>query len=319
VDGGELTASVIDTGRTMGNILSPVLCQLCPRRCGVNRRDGELGFCRAGSEVEIYRYAPHFGEEPPITGTNGSGTVFFSRCTLACLYCQNYTWSQQGAGDVYDHKALVDVFRSLANDGCHNWNLVSPTPWLPQIDAAVESLRDEGISLPVVYNTSGYETCETLSSYESLVDVYLADLRYSKITTADKGSNASDYVSAARSSLEMMWKRLGPLRCDENGVAISGIICRLLVLPGFSGEVIDNLEWLADRLGTEVPVSIMSQYQPAHRALDLEPWNRHITRSEYDQVCDAVELLGFETGWIQDFDEKVEDGLLGHTMPRGKG
>ena len=294
-------------------------CQLCPRRCGVNRRNGELGFCRSGADVEIYRYAPHFGEEPPITGTKGSGTVFFSRCTLACIYCQNYSWSQQGAGDVYDYDALVEVFRSLVDAGCHNWNLVSPTPWLPQIAVAIEELREQGISLPVVYNTSGYETCETLTEYSSLADIYLADLRYSQKSTAESGSSASDYVSASRSALEMMWNKRGPLRYDKNGVAISGIICRLLVLPGFSQEVVENLEWVADKLGREVPISIMAQYQPAYRALDVEPWNRHINRSEYDLVCDAVESLGFETGWIQDFDEKVDEGLLGHTMEPGRG
>lgn len=298
---------------------SLVSCQLCPRRCGIDRAAGEIGFCQSGKNVEIYRYAPHFGEEPPITGSKGSGTVFFSHCTLACLYCQNYTWSQQGAGDIYSHEELMNVFRSLAEKGCHNWNLVSPTPWLPQIDYAINCLREEGISLPVVYNTSGYENCETLTKYSSLVDIYLADLRYSKSSTAETGSRVSGYVEAARLSLEMMWKKLGPIRCDENGVAISGVICRLLVLPGHSREVIDNLEWIAGTLGTDVPVSIMAQYQPAHRAVDMDVWNRHINRNEYDQVCDALDSLGFETGWVQNFNEKVEEGLLGHKMKRGEG
>jgi len=298
--------------------LSPLTsCRLCPRSCGVNRQVGDLGFCKAGRVVQMYRYAPHFGEEPPISGSKGSGTLFFSRCTLACIYCQNYRFSQQGAGDEYDIEALTDALRRLAEAGCHNWNLVSPTPWLPQIAEAVDSIRSQSISLPLVYNTSGYESCDTLDSYERLIDIYLTDLRYSTSKTAACGSIASDYIKNARSALEKMWQRLGPLRCDENGVAISGVICRLLVLPGLAEEVVANLEWLAEHIGTELPISLMAQYQPAYRALEQEPWNRHISRSEYDMVCGAVESLGFETGWIQDFDEEVEEGLPGYEMPPG--
>lgn len=290
---------------------------MCPRLCGVDRLRGELGFCRAGDEAEIYRYAPHHGEEPPISGSRGSGTIFFSRCTLACLYCQNYPWSQDGQGDLYDADALAGLFRSLASEGCHNWNLVSPTPWLPQIEEAVKRVRSEGVNLPVVYNTSGYERCETLEAYASLVDVYLADLRYSRETTAREGSRAGDYVDVARKAMKMMWERLGPLQCDENGVAVSGVVCRLLILPGHAEEVVENLEWIADRLGASVPVSVMAQYHPAYHASRREPWSRGISREEYDRVCEAVEELGFETGWIQDYTSNVDNELVGHQMPRG--
>jgi len=292
---------------------------LCPRDCGVNRAAGELGYCKAGAAVRMYRYAPHFGEEPPITGTKGSGTLFFSHCTLACIYCQNYSWSQQGRGDIYDADALAAAFRELAEAGCHNWNLVTPTSWLPQIALAVETLRAEGVDLPLVYNTAGYERLDILESYQSLIDIYLTDLRYSSDVSAAAGSMVSDYVETARTALERMWDRLGPLRCNKNGVAISGVICRLLVLPGKSGEVIDNLEWLSEHIGTEIPISLMAQYQPAYRALEREPWNRHINRAEYDAVCAAVEALGFENGWIQDFDDEVEAGLPGYEMQPGGG
>jgi len=212
---------------------------------------------------------------------------------------------------------LSQVFRELAAAGCHNWNLVSPTPWLPQVAAALSSVRAEGLNLPVVYNTSGYERCETLAEYASLIDVYLTDLRYAREATAATGSRAADYVAAARAALKAMWQRLGPLRCDENGVAVSGVICRLLVLPDHAGEAIENLTWLADTLGVEVPVSVMAQYRPAYRAMEQAPWDRQITRREYDRVCGAVASFGFETGWIQEFDAGVEDGLLGHAMPKG--
>jgi len=283
----------------------------------VNRSAGELGFCRAGSQVEVYRYAPHHGEEPPISGTAGSGTVFFSRCTLSCLYCQNYPWSQQGEGTLYDVDALAAVLRELADTGCHNWNLVSPTPWLPQVAGAVERLRDEGVHLPVVFNTSGYERTETLTEFGQLADIYLSDLRYSRSSTAQEGSRAEDYVTVARTAMKMMWERLGPLQCDEHGIAVSGVICRLLILPGHADEVVDNLRWMADTLGVDVPVSVMAQYHPAHRAPERAPWNRYPSRDEYDQVCDAVDDLGFETGWIQDFTEHVDEGLLGFTMKAG--
>jgi putative pyruvate formate lyase activating enzyme len=292
-------------------------CELCPRRCGVDRNKGEVGFCRAGSAVEIYRYAPHHGEEPPISGSNGSGTIFFSRCTLACLYCQNYPWSQEGAGTIYDEDQLASVFQQLAEAGCHNWNLVSPTPWLPQIAAAVDSVKQGGIQLPVVFNSSGYERVETLDKYSSLVDIYLADLRYAYRETAREGSRAEDYVGVAREAMEMMWQRLGPLRCDKNEVAVSGVVCRLLILPGHAEEVVANLEWMAEKLGTTVPVSIMAQYHPAYRADGRLPWNRGISREEYDYVCEAVDSLGFETGWVQEYTSVVDDELVGHQMPQG--
>jgi putative pyruvate formate lyase activating enzyme len=297
-----------------GQLLS---CTLCPRQCGVNRLEGELGFCRAGAQAQLYRYAPHHGEEPPISGSKGSGTLFFSRCTLSCLYCQNHPWSQQGEGEHYDTERLAGVFRELAQAGCHNWNLVSPTPWLPQIAEALDQVRGEGINLPVVYNTSGYERCESLVAYESLVDVYLTDLRYASAASSEAGSRAADYVDRAREALALMLERLGPLQCDENGIAISGVVCRLLVLPGLAHEVIENLGWLADRVGVEVPVSVMAQYSPAFRAAEQQPWNRRVARDEYDQVCQAVESLGFDIGWIQDFEGDVDDDLVGHTMPQG--
>jgi putative pyruvate formate lyase activating enzyme len=292
-------------------------CRLCPRCCGADRLAGRVGFCRAGANVRLYRYAPHFGEEPPLVGNKGSGTVFFSHCTLDCCYCQNYTWSQEHAGRNYLVSELAAILQELAEAGCHNWNLVSPTPWLPQIAEALDVVRSKGVSLPVVYNTSGYERTEILSQYRALADIYLTDLRYAIGATASIGSRAGDYVEAARRGLALMWERLGPLQCDENGVAISGVICRLLILPGHAGEAVASLEWLAENIGTQLHVSVMAQYQPAYRAVKAEPWSRRITRDEYGLVCDAVERLGFEKGWIQGFEEQVNEEFLGHRMSQG--
>lgn len=292
-------------------------CELCPRCCGVNRDASERGWCRAGRRPEIFRYAPHHGEEPPISGVNGSGTVFFSRCTLACIYCQNYPWSQQGEGDPYDGDTLVHAFRALARHGCHNWNLVSPTPWMPAVHDALSRVREEGVRLPVVYNTSGYERIETLRRYADDIQVYLTDLRYANPETAQAGSGAGDYVNCARRALCEMWERLGPIRCDENGVALSGVICRILVLPGLVEEAIKSLEWIASGPGAGMPVSIMAQYKPAWQALENSAWNRTVSSDEYGQVCNAVESLGFETGWLQEPGAEPVDGVIGYKMERG--
>lgn len=294
-------------------------CELCPRRCGINRAAGEVGFCKAGFEAEVFRYGPHHGEEPPISGSSGSGTVFFSRCTLKCLYCQNFPWSQDGRGVRYSNAALAGILRDLAQSGCHNWNLVSPTPWLAQIEEALKIVRKDGFSLPVVYNSSGFERIEVLEKLPGLADIYLTDLRYSRKASAEDGSGAAGYAGAARAALKKMWQLAGPLKFDAGGMAQSGVICRLLILPGRADEVIENLVWLADNVGNEIAVSVMAQYIPAHKAVSQESWGRRITRAEYDMVCDAVDRLGFDAGWIQDFEEASPGGLIGFQMKEGPG
>jgi putative pyruvate formate lyase activating enzyme len=290
-------------------------CELCPRRCGVNRAAGERGRCRAGSALEIYRHAPHFGEEPPISGRRGSGTVFFSRCTLRCLYCQNFRWSQEGRGRRCGVDELASAFRELFAAGCHNWNLVSPTPWLPHIRAALDAVRRDGLALPVVYNTSGYERVATLAGAEEWVDVYLTDLRYARESSAREGSGADDYVRVAREALREMWRQKGPLRTNDDGIAVAGTICRLLILPGRADEAVESLAWLAETVGTGVAVSVMAQYVPAYRAAARgEPWHRRITRAEYERVRAAMDELGFECGWTQDFDGEADEELLGFKM-----
>jgi putative pyruvate formate lyase activating enzyme len=289
-------------------------CELCPRRCGAARGAGRLGFCKAGAAPEIFRYGRHDGEEPPVSGGRGSGTVFFSRCTLRCLYCQNYPWSQEGEGRVYDAAGLAGVLEALRAQGCHNWNLVSPTPWLPWAIEARERARRTGADLPVVYNTSGFERVETLEALAGWVQVYLTDLRYARPESADEGSGAAGYVTAARAALLEMWRQAGPLVCDGDGVARQGTICRLLVLPGRGDEAVENLAWLAEHVGTEIAVSVMAQYTPAYRAVGREGWGRRPARAEYDRVVEAVETLGFEAGWVQDYELPAPDELVGFKM-----
>ncbi len=291
-------------------------CELCPRRCGVNRQKGERGWCGASDKVRLYAWQSHPGEEPPVSGLRGSGTMFFSHCTLGCLYCQNYPWSQLDQGEDFTIDELVAVFRSLSQAGCHNWNWVSPTPWLPALIKVLDLMSLCGDHLlPVVYNTSGYERVETLRALAGHVAVYLADLRYANNQTAIEASDCSDYVEHARAALLEMWRQVGPLR-EQDGVAVSGLIVRILVLPGHADEARANLEWMAEHFGETVAVSIMAQYTPAHLAHGRTPWGRPVTRAEYEMVCRKAEDCGLNKGWIQSYDEMAPGRLAGFNMPQ---
>lgn len=290
-------------------------CELCPRRCRARRIDGQFGYCGGGADAVVYRYGPHDGEEPPISGKNGSGTVFFSRCTMRCLYCQNYPWSREGAGSVRSVDELAEIFRRLHAAGCHNWNLVSPTPWLKQILAALDAAHATGIKLPLVFNTSSYERVEVIRELAGIVDVYLADLRYADPESASEGSDTPDYVEAARGAVIEMRRQAGPLRMDAEGIARSGVICRLLVLPGRANEACANLDWLAENFGDDAAVSVMCQYVPAYRAPQSAAWNRGITAEEYGMVCRRMEECGFKNGWMQEYGTADAGALLGCNMP----
>lgn len=302
----------------INSAFAPRKCVLCPRQCGVNRAAGVTGRCRAGNCPLVYRYGLHHGEEPVISGTNGSGTVFFSHCTLECCYCQNHPWSQDDRGEFCPAGILAQRLDLLRSQGGHNWNMVSPTPWLPWIEAAVGVAAEKGTRLPVVMNTSGYERVETLERYAGLMDIYLADLRYADAATARNLSGAEDYPTVARSALRWMWQQAGPLRLNAEGIAQSGMICRVLIIPGYAAEAEESLTWIRDELGAEVAVSVMAQYTPAYQAAQSgPPLNRRVSAGEYERVAATVERLGFEEGWMQDFDEETDDTLIGYKMPAG--
>ena len=291
-------------------------CELCPRRCG--RRPG---FCGAGQAPRVFRWGPHFGEEPPLVGKGGSGCVFFSRCTMKCLYCQNSPWSWQGKGEDKTIPELTEIFRGLAvKDRVENWNLVSPTPYLPFVREAVKPLFDEGIRLPFVWNSSGYERVETLEEYADLCDCALFDLRYASNGTAIAASAAPGYVESARAAVKWAWNRNPPNRTDRRSEQLPKLIVRLLVLPGHAEEAVENLAWLAAEVSNEVPVSVMSQFTPAYRALETPPFDRTVTEEEYESVTEAAADFGFENGWIQGFgaaDPKL--ALLGENMAADHG
>ena len=296
------------------------LCELCPRRCHADREDGGLGFCRAGSLPRLFRWGPHFGEEPPLVGPNGSGCVFFSRCTMKCLYCQNSPWSWKGEGEDVSVPRLTEILRELAvKDKCSNWNLVSPTPYLPVIRAAAAPLFAEGIKIPFVWNSSGYETVDTLREYRDLCDIALIDMRYADDATALAASAAPKYVEANRDAIRFLHETLGPLDSDEPGKATRGVIVRILVLPGHADEAAENLAWLASEGFTNLHVSVMSQYTPVYKALETPPFDRPVTAEEYDLVAEAASDFGFERGWVQGFEASGVSNLLGETMPPGHG
>ena len=303
-------------------------CALCPRKCGKRP-----GYCGAGDSPRVFRWGPHFGEEPPLTGEHGSGCVFFSRCTMKCLYCQNSPWSWRGEGVDKTIPELTAIFRDLAvKDRVENWNLVSPTPYLPFIREAVQPLFDEGIRLPFVWNSSGYERVETLEEYRELCDFGLFDLRYSRNETALKASGTPDYVEHARAAVKWLWNRTieqsnnRTIEQSNNRTIGQSVnrtieqsnnrtIVRILVLPGHADEAIENLAWLATELSNEIPVSVMSQFTPAYKALETPPFDRGVTEEEYESVTEAAADFGFENGWIQGFgaaDPKL--ALLGENM-----
>ena len=291
-------------------------CSLCPRKCRARP-----GFCGAGDEPRIFRWGPHFGEEPPICGPKGSGAVFFSRCTMKCLYCQNSPWSWKGEGEDVSVERLTSILRELAvDDGCCNWNLVSPTPYLPFIRAAARPVLDNGVRLPFVWNSSGYESAGTLAEYRDLCDVALFDLRYADDATARAASSAPGYVAASRAAVKWAWDNLGRLDCEEPGRATRGLIVRILVLPGHADEAIANLAWLAAECSPTVHVSVMSQYTPAYEALSRKPFDRRVTAEEYAEVAEAAADFGFVNGWVQDLSSADPSlDLLGENMGPGHG
>ena len=293
-------------------------CELCPRRCKARRfgPSPEKGYCGALDAPRVFRYGPHFGEEPPICGEKSSGCIFFSRCTMKCVYCQNSPWSWKGGGDDMDVEGLASIMRKLAvEDGVGNWNLVSPTPYLPYIEKAADLLSREGVRLPFVWNSSGYERVETLERYRRLCDWALFDLRYSSDATAMKLSGAPDYVERAREALKWAWENAKGKREGEGG-----LIARILVIPGHADEAVESLAWMATELSPKIPVSIMSQYTPAYEAKSMPPLDRSVTEEEYSSVVDAAEDFGFANGWIQDMaSSSAELALLGENMSAGHG
>lgn len=281
-----------------------VSCDLCPHKCGKNRLEGELGFCHSGALPIVDTVCQHLGEEPPLSGTRGSGTVFFGNCNLRCVYCQNHQISQNWqnmSGKEIDYHTLAERLLYLQNGlGCHNINFVSPSHFVPQILRVLLEAIPMGLKRPLVYNTSGYDTLETIKALDGIFDIYLPDLRYASNESAKQFSQANDYVENARACIKEMYRQVGNLVVDENGVAERGLIVRHLILPERLAGSEESLRWLAQEISLEVSVSVMAQYYPAHRAARFTALSRRITKTEYEEVVDLMDELEMENGWIQE-------------------
>ncbi len=273
-------------------------CRLCPRQCGVDRNKYR-GLCKTKNELEMASYNLHFGEEPPISGINGSGTIFFAGCNLSCVYCQNYPISQlKSAYRQVSTDELAGIMIKLQKRGAHNINLVTPSHFVHLICNSIDKARTQGLNIPIVYNTSSYDREDVVLYLEKYVDIYLADLKYTDSSLSKSLSGVSDYFEIATKALLTMYKTKGALKVKK-GIAISGLLIRHLILPGHLDNTIKALEWIENNL-PKVPVSLMSQYFPAYRALKFKDINRKLQKIEYNKVLSYLNRTQID-GFIQDY------------------
>lgn len=276
-------------------------CRLCARDCAVNRNAGQAGYCGMDNRIFLARAALHMWEEPVISGTNGSGTVFFSGCSLKCVYCQNRNIAIGHIGREVSGERLTEIFFELKSKGAHNINLVTPTHYVPQIITALEKAKSEELDLPIVYNTASYENVETVKKLDGLVDIYLADLKYFDSGISRKYSNAPDYFIVASAAIDEMVKQTGEIVFDDNEELLKkGVIVRHLVLPGCASDSKQVLKYLYDNYENKIFYSIMNQYTPLCGLEDYPEINRRLSESEYDEVVDYAIELGVENGFIQE-------------------
>ena len=278
-------------------------CDICPRECGVNRFDGELGACQSGSLPIVSSFCAHHGEEPVLSGTRGSGTIFFGNCNMRCVYCQNHQISQdyavQRRNEVSIHRLAEHILYLQDELKCHNINLVTPSHFVPQIMRAVLEAVPRGLRLPLVYNTSSYDSLKTLKELDGIVSIYLADVRYASDEMGRKYSGVPDYAVRARAAIKEMQRQVGDLVVNGDGIARRGLIVRHLILPNRIAGSGESLRWLVAEVSPGVAVSIMSQYYPAHRAPRYRELQRKISLEEYREVVRLAEKLGIENGWMQ--------------------
>lgn len=274
-------------------------CNLCPRECGIDR-NLQRGFCQGGHLSRVARAALHFWEEPCISGTRGSGTIFFSGCNLRCCYCQNHQISSEGLGKEITTERLAEIYLELQEKGAHNINLVTATPYLPQVLKALE-LAKPRLHIPVVYNSGGYEKVETIKDMEGYIDIYLPDFKYCSNELAAKYSNVSDYYEIATIAIAEMARQIGQIDIDSDGIMQKGVIIRHLVLPGARKDSLEVLRWIRDNLPFESCwLSLMSQYTPAYKSQEHKEINRRITSMEYDSVVEEAIRLGLVNSYMQD-------------------
>ena len=275
-------------------------CHLCPRLCRANRWEDEKGFCGAGRRAVVSSYNLHFGEEPPISGYRGSGTIFFTHCNLRCCFCQNYPISQLGNGQEVEAGEVARMMVRLQKLGAHNINFVTPTHFVPQIVEALELAIKDGLKIPLVYNSGGYDSLETLQLLDGIVDIYMPDAKYSDPESGRKYSRAADYFEVNKKALLEMHRQVGDLKMDKEGIAKRGMLVRHLVLPEDIAGSRKVLEFIARSISQDTYMSIMAQYHPAHLAFEFPELSRRISKKEYDAVLKIADELGLERGWRQE-------------------
>lgn len=284
-------------------------CTVCPRDCFNNRLRNEIAACYSGYLPIVSSYTAHFGEEPPLVGTHGAGNIFFGNCNLRCVYCQNYQISQTHKEQLKNevtHERLAQMMLELAGRGCHNINFVSPTHFVPQMARAILLAAEQGLAVPIVYNTNAYDAVPVLQLLDGIVDVYLPDLKYAESEAGYQYSKVPNYTEHARAAVREMYRQMGDeLVFDNDGLLKRGLVIRLLVLPNDVAGVRESLEWIRDELSPRVTISLMAQYYPIHQASSNQRYvllSRRINESEWFRAVSALETLGMEEGWMQEFD-----------------
>ena len=271
-------------------------CRLCPRECCINRLEGEKGFCKAGELAMVSSVGPHFGEEPPLVGRHGSGTIFFTNCNLDCIFCQNYDISHLGKGKEIDTSQLANAILSLQNLGCHNINFVTPTHYAPQILKALFVAIEDGLVVPLVYNCGGYESLEIIKLLDGIIDIYMPDIKYGDNDMAERYSKAKGYFDVAKSVITEMYRQVGDLSINKNGIAEKGLLVRHLVMPDSISGTEKALDFIAS-LSKNTYLNIMDQYRPQYKAYDYPKINRRITSEEFEKAIFLAKKAGLTRGF----------------------
>ena len=282
-------------------------CEVCPRKCKINRNLGQLGYCNSSNKVKLALVSNHEYEEPCISGENGSGTIFFSNCNLKCMYCQNYEISQEGKGIEISIERLAQIMIEQQKRGVNNINLVTPTMYVYQIIEAIKIAKDNGLKIPIIYNSNGYERIETIKDLDGYIDVYLPDLKYYSDNLAIKYSKVPNYFEYATNAIKEMYKQVGPPEFNENGIIQKGVIIRHLILPNYIQNTKNILKWIKENMPQDVYVSIMAQYFPTNKAKEDDKINRKITKKEYKEVEKFLYTLELTNGYMQELGKHEEE------------
>ncbi len=275
-------------------------CNLCPKKCGVNRLKGEIGACKTAKEFKVASINLHYGEEPPISGKSGSGTIFFTNCNLSCVFCQNYPISQLGNGNFITTEELANKMIALQNKGANNINLVTPTHVYPMIAETLFIAKQKGLKIPILSNCGGYEQKEVLELMEPFIDIYMPDMKYSSDEMAKKYSKIDNYVANNRIAIKEMYRQKGTLKFNDNDMATKGILIRHLVLPNNIAGSKNTFEFVANEISTDTYMSVMAQYHTANISHTIEQLNRKVSSEEYDKAVEDFEKSGLYNGWIQE-------------------